>query len=79
MLIEVRVFATLKKYLPDLPLGGCKQLDVEPGATLADLIEILGLPADEVEIAIRNHVHTELDAVLNDGDRVAFAPVIAGG
>lgn len=79
MQIEVTVFATLRKYLPDLPVGGSKQLEIEPGATLADLIQILGLPVEEVTIAIRNHVQTELDEIVEDGDRIAFAPAIAGG
>jgi len=79
MQVEVTVFATLRKYLPDLPVGGSKYIEVDPGATLADLMQMLGLPAEEVKIAIRNHVHTELDEVVEDGDRIAFAPAIAGG
>jgi len=79
MQVEVTVFATLRKYLPDLPVGGSKYIEVDPGATPADLMQILGLPAEEVKIAIRNHVQTELDEIVEDGDRVAFAPAIAGG
>jgi len=79
MRIEVTVFATLRKYLPDLPVGGSKYIEVDPGATPADLIQILGLPAEEVKIVIRNHVQTELDESVEDGDRIAFAPAIAGG
>ena len=79
MLVEVTVFATLRKYLPDLPVGGSRHIEVDPGATPADLIQILGLPAEEVKIVIRNHVLTELDEIVEDGDRIAFAPAIAGG
>jgi molybdopterin synthase sulfur carrier subunit len=79
MQVEVTVFATLRKYLPDLPVGGSKYIEVDPGATPADLMRILGLPAEEVKIVIRNHVQTELDEIVEDGDRIAFAPAIAGG
>ncbi len=79
MQVEVTVFATLRKYLPDLPVGGSKYIEVDPGATPADLIQILGLPAEEVKIVFRNHVLTELDEIVEDGDRIAFAPAIAGG
>ncbi len=79
MQVEVTVFATLRKYLPDLPVGGSRNIEVDPGATPADLIQILGLPAEEVKIVIRNHVLTELDEIVEDGDRIAFAPAIAGG
>jgi sulfur carrier protein ThiS len=79
MQVEVTVFATLRKYLPNLPVGGSKYIEVDPGATPADLIQILGLPAEEVKIVIRNHVITGLDVIVEDGDRIAFAPAIAGG
>jgi sulfur carrier protein ThiS len=79
MQVEVTVFATLRKYLPDLPVGGSKYIEVDPGATPADLIQILGLPAEEVKIVFLNHVLTELDEIVEDGDRIAFAPAIAGG
>lgn len=79
MQVEVTVFATLRKYLPDLPVGGSRYIEVDPGATPADLIQILGLPVEEVKIVIRNHVITELDEIVEDGDRIAFAPAIAGG
>jgi sulfur carrier protein ThiS len=79
MQVEVTVFATLRKYLPNLPVGGSKYIEVDPGATPADLIQILGLPAEEVKIVFRNHVLTELDEIVEDGDRIAFAPAIAGG
>ncbi len=79
MQVEVTVFATLRQYLPNLPVGGSKYIEVDPGATPADLIQILGLPAEEVKIVFRNHVLTELDEIVEDGDRIAFAPAIAGG
>jgi sulfur carrier protein ThiS len=79
MQVEITVFATLRKYLPDLPVGGSKFIEVDSGATPADLIQILGLPAEEVKIVIRNHVITDLDEIVEDGDRIAFAPAIAGG
>ena len=79
MQIQVVVFATLRKYLPDLPIGGVRWFEVEPDATIADLLPLLELPAEEVKIIVRNNLHAEWDERLVDGDRVAFIPAVGGG
>ena len=79
MVIEVAVFATLRRYMPDLKLGGARQLEVEPGTTLGEISDILGLPRDEVKIIMRNHLHAEREDLANEGDRVVYIPAVAGG
>jgi sulfur-carrier protein len=77
--IEVTVFATLRRYLPDLRLGEVKVMDVAPGCTMADLRDQLGLPADEVKVIMRNHLQADLTDEVRDGDRIVFFPAVAGG
>jgi len=79
MLVEVRVFATLRRYLPELGIGEAKTVDVVPGTTFEKLEEILGLPKREVKVIMRNGLHVAPDDILEDGDRIAFFPPIAGG
>ena len=79
MKVEVAVFATLRRYVPDLRLGEAKTLEVEPGCTMAQLRDRLGLPADEVKVVMRNHVQAGLQEEAQDGDRIVFFPVVAGG
>lgn len=79
MQVEVRVFATLRRYLPELGIGEAKIVQVEPGTTLDQLRERLGLPKDEVKIIMRNHLHAEFDDLVNDGDRITYIPAVAGG
>ena len=79
MKVEVTVFATLRRYLPGLRLGEVKVLEVEPGCTMAQLRDRLGLPADEVKVVMRNHLQANLDDEAKDGDRIVFFPVVAGG
>ncbi len=80
MRVEVRAFATLRRdYMPDLPVGEARVLDVEPGTTLADVMRTLGLPAEEVKVIMRNHRQAELADLVQEGDRVAFLPAVAGG
>jgi sulfur carrier protein ThiS len=79
MQIEVAAFATLRRYMPDLKLGDTRRIEVEPGTTMKDVMECLGLPADEVEIIMRNHVHAALTDTVADGDRIVYIPLIDGG
>lgn len=65
--------------MPGMPVGGVRYLDVEPGATLADLMVRLGLPPEEVKIVMRNNRQAKLEDPVADGDRVAFIPAVAGG
>lgn len=79
MKVEVVVFATLRRFMPELKLGGSQLVEVKPGTTMAALRDQLGLPADEVRVIMRNHLQTELNDEVQDGDRIAFIPPVAGG
>ena len=79
MRVEVRVFATLRPYLPELGIGEAKVVEVPEGTTFDQLRKMLGLPADEVKVIMRNGLHVEPDDLVQDGDRIAFIPAVAGG
>lgn len=79
MQVEVRVFATLRRYLPELEIGEPKTVQVEPGTTLGELRERLGLPEKEVKIIMRNYLHAGPDEVIHDKDRITYIPAVAGG
>ena len=79
MKVEVRVFATLRRYFPGLGVGEPMNLDLPEGTTAGQLMERLGLPAEEVKVIMRNARQVEPDEVLQDGDRIAFIPPVAGG
>lgn len=79
MNIEVRVFATLRRYLPELAIGEAKITQVEPGTTFGELRDSLGLPPQEAKIIMCNNVQVEPGETINDGDRIAFIPPVAGG
>ncbi len=79
MQVEVRVFATLRRYLPELGIGEAKKVEVPAGTTFAELRDLLGLPADEVKIIMRNGLQVEPEDVVQDGDRIAYIPATGGG
>ena len=79
MKIKVKLFATLKRYLGDLPAGTPVEMDVADGTTLGALAELLKLPPEEVKICFINGKICELDQPLRDGDDVGIFPPIGGG
>jgi len=79
MRVEERVFATLRKYLPELGVGEPKTIDIPEGTTFDALRAQLGLPAAEVKVIMRNGVQAEPDDLIRDGDRIAYIPAVAGG
>ncbi len=77
--IEVAVFATLRKYHPKKDERGAFWLDVPQGITVDKLVELLGIPEAEVKQTFVNNLRQEGEYVLQDKDRVAVLPPIAGG
>jgi len=79
MNVDVALFAYLADYQPD-GLGGRapRSFALEADATIASVIESLGLP-DEPRIVFVNGKHAEEPDVLHEGDRLAIFPPVAGG
>lgn len=74
MQIHVSCFATLSRYTP--PEG---RLEVEEGATLQEVIDLLSIPREEVRITFINGRNSEKTAGLKANDRVGIFPAIGGG
>jgi sulfur carrier protein ThiS len=72
--ITVKSFATLKQYQPE---NGAFQ--APEGATVADVMQALGVPDNEVHIVFVNGRHAAKDAVLSPGDQVGLFPAVGGG
>ena len=79
MKIEVRVFATLRRYIPELGVGEAKEVELAEGATFEELRAELGLPLEEIKIIMRNGIQTDMDEIIADGDRIAYVPAVGGG
>ena len=74
MAILVKVYATLRRHT-----GGESTLYVEKAETVHALLEMIGVPEDEVKNVMVNGRRREHGYTLADGDRVALFPPIAGG
>jgi hypothetical protein len=77
--VEVRLYAALRRYVPQLGIGEAMELAIDEGATLRHIFTRLGLPESEVKRVIVNGVSRGYEYVLLDRDRVAIFPPVAGG
>ncbi len=79
MRVEVRLYATLRKYASTVRPGEPLSLEMPTGTTLGGLLAQLGIPAEELKTAFVNNLRREEDYLLQEGDRVALFPPVAGG
>ena len=77
--VEVRLYAALRRYAPQLKLGEAMELNLKEGATVQQLYTMLNIPRDEVKRVIVNGIARDHSYALSDGDRIAIFPPVAGG
>ncbi len=80
MLVHVKLYASLRRYRPEIALGQSFLCTLPDETTVGHLIvDALGLPSQEVAIMLVNGVYSDREQLLQDGDQVALWPPIAGG
>jgi molybdopterin converting factor small subunit len=77
--VEVRLFATLERFLPPDSRDGIAVLDVPDGSTAADVARRLGIPAGFDRVLLINGREAEPEQALGPGDVVDLFPPLAGG
>ena len=77
--VHVKLFATLRRVRPEVPMGQPFPHTLPEGATIADLIEELGLPEEEVKLVFVNAHFREWDHLLSEGDEIGIFPPVGGG
>lgn len=79
MKVYVKLYALLRQHHPgpnrSLPI----EVELAPGATVADLVPHLKLPVGLVKSAFVNNAAVKLEAVLQEGDQVGIFPPVVGG
>ncbi len=82
MEIEVKLYANLQDYYPENmkeKKDNTLVVEVESGTELQELMQKLNIPEEEVKMTFINNRKQEKDYELQDGDKVAIFPPIAGG
>lgn len=77
--LQVRIYATLRRYQPQLRLGETLFLSLPEGSSVAQLEARLGIPEGEIKTVFVKGIIVKEDHVLSDGDEVGIFPPIAGG
>ncbi|MGV7976598.1 MAG: MoaD/ThiS family protein [Anaerolineaceae bacterium] len=79
MIVKVKLFATLRKYYPEVPLGESFNVTLDSGSTIAQLYEHLRIPEEQIKITLVNGLYCERTHVLSDEDEVGIFSPVGGG
>lgn len=74
MVIEVRLYDTLKQYVPSSS-SGTVTVDVEDGISILELLDEMEIEATDIQSIMVNGKKSKLQHRLFDGDRVSLFPV----
>ncbi len=56
-----------------------KEVDVEPGTTIADILAMIAIDRTRPMLIARNGWVVSVDEPVEDGDRILVSPVFSGG
>jgi len=79
MKIELRLFASLSRYLPERQTGNLCAMEIPEGTSIKELLQRLAIPGEIRKIIIVNGVHAGESQTLAEGDRIGVFPPVAGG
>lgn len=75
MQVEIECVGSLKGWQPD-----SRRLEVPEGATIAEALSRLGIPASEVHVVLRNgSPQPDHQTPLAPDDRITVLPLVGGG
>lgn len=79
MEVKVKLFATLGQYAPDGESAKPFFVEVDEGAQLNALFELLDIPEESVHLKFVNGRARKGDYELQPDDEVGFFPPVGGG
>jgi molybdopterin converting factor small subunit len=77
--IEVKLFATLRDYLPKGSTRFSCRMEIDGQTRIQDILTKLKVPEEIPKIILVNGIHGKKDQVLKEGDVVSIFPPVAGG
>lgn len=80
MLIQIKLFSSLRKYLPESELRkGWFEWELPDGWTIQQALSMLGVPDEQAAILLVNGRKADRSRRLADGDVFHVFPPIMGG
>ncbi len=77
--IEVKLFATLRDYLPKGSGRFSCKMEVDGSTRVQDILSRLKIPDEFPKIILINGVHAKKDQLFKEGDVLSIFPPVAGG
>jgi len=79
MEIEVKLFATLRNYLPKGSSRFSCKMGIDGSTRIQDILLRLKIPEQIPKIILINGVHGKKEQILKEGDILSVFPPVAGG
>jgi molybdopterin converting factor small subunit len=79
MKVRVKLFASLKKYLPRGASDDTITVEVPEGATVAEVVGCLGISPEHAKMAVTGECQVDMETPVQDGQQVNLFPPLAGG
>ena len=79
MQVKVKLFATLRDYLPKESDGKSCMVAADENATIEQIISKLNIPGDIPKIILVNGRNGSLTQTIKPGDELSIFPPVAGG
>lgn len=79
MKVYVKVYATLRRYVPGYDPSRGLELELEEGSTVGDVVQRLNLPSGEVKTVFVNATLRDFSYPVKEGDLMGIFSPIAGG
>jgi len=76
--VSVKLFATLKKYLPPGSEEGTS-VTLPAGSTVLDVVDALKIPHEQATMLVAGDTYVEKTTPLTDGLQLNIFPPLAGG
>lgn len=79
MQVKVKLFATLRDYLPKDSDGRSCLMDIDEKTTIEQIIATFNIPEEIPKIILVNGLNGTMDQTLKEGDELSVFPPVAGG
>jgi molybdopterin converting factor small subunit len=79
MEIEVKLFATLRDYLPKGSGRFSCRMEIDGQTRVEEILKRLNIPEEIPKIILINGIHAKKEQILKEGDVLSIFPPVAGG
>ena len=79
MIVEVRLYATLREHAPPESSAGVFSMTLPEDSDISTLLAMLAIEPAKVHLRMVNGISADLGRLLRDNDRVGLFPPVGGG